>query len=107
MLWFYTRDRDSLRLETRCDNQTLEYVGIVTHPAWHEDARRFATAEVFRLAGLVGHASHGRAPGAGWSAYIRGRRVRHNAAAVGLPDRLSAALIAQLSMSVTRGSRFR
>jgi hypothetical protein len=30
MLWFYTRDRDSLRLETRYDNQTLEYVGILS-----------------------------------------------------------------------------
>ena len=32
MLWFYTRDRDSLRLETRYDNQTLEYVGILKFP---------------------------------------------------------------------------
>jgi hypothetical protein len=48
MLWFYTRDRDSLRLETRYDNQTREYVGILTHPDGREDTRRFATARAFR-----------------------------------------------------------
>jgi hypothetical protein len=44
MLWFYTRNRDSLRVETRYDTQTLEYVGILTHPDGREDTRRFATA---------------------------------------------------------------
>jgi hypothetical protein len=48
MRWFYTRDRDSLCLETRYDKQTLEYVGILTHPDGHEDTRRFATARAFR-----------------------------------------------------------
>jgi hypothetical protein len=29
MAWFYTRDRASLSLETRYDNETFEYVAIV------------------------------------------------------------------------------
>jgi hypothetical protein len=48
MLWFYRRDRDSLRLETRYDTHTSEYVGILTHPDGREDMRRFATARAFR-----------------------------------------------------------
>lgn len=48
MLWFYTRDRDSLSLETRYDNETLEYVGIVTHPDGRRETTRFPTAEAFR-----------------------------------------------------------
>jgi hypothetical protein len=49
MLWFYVRDTESMRLETRFDNQTLEYVGIVTHPDGHTDTRRFPSATTFRL----------------------------------------------------------
>ena len=29
MLWFYTRNRDLLRLETRYDNDTEEYIGAI------------------------------------------------------------------------------
>ena len=47
MLWFFTRDRDSIQLETRYDNDALEYVGTVTYPDGHQDSRRFATAEAF------------------------------------------------------------
>ena len=48
MIWFYTRDQESLRLETRYDNDTLEYVGVVVHPDGRHDTRRFATLETFR-----------------------------------------------------------
>ncbi len=48
MLWFYTRAHDSLRLETRYDNETREYVGILTYPDGHQHARRFDTADAFR-----------------------------------------------------------
>ena len=53
MLWFYTRNRDSLRIETRYDNLTQEYVGIVTHPGGGHEAKRFRTVDEFR-AWLVG-----------------------------------------------------
>jgi hypothetical protein len=48
MIWFFTRDRDSLQLETRYDNETLEYVGIVTHPDGHRQVTRFAVLDEFR-----------------------------------------------------------
>ena len=48
MVWFYTRGRDSLRLETRYDNATLEYVGILTHPDRRRETKRFTTLEEFR-----------------------------------------------------------
>jgi len=48
MLWFYTRDRESLSLETRYDNETLEYVGILTHPDGRQETNRFSTAKTFR-----------------------------------------------------------
>jgi len=48
MIWFYTRDEDSLRLETRYDNDTLEYVGIITRLDGTRDVRRFATVDTFR-----------------------------------------------------------
>jgi hypothetical protein len=48
MVWFYTRGRDSLRLETRYDNGTLEYVAILTHPDRRRETKRFSTREEFR-----------------------------------------------------------
>lgn len=48
MLWFYTREHDSLRLETRFDNETREYVGILTFPNGRQNIRRFDTAASFR-----------------------------------------------------------
>ena len=48
MIWFYSRDQDSLRLETRYDNDTLEYVGILTHPDGKQETKRFATVDTFR-----------------------------------------------------------
>jgi hypothetical protein len=54
MLWFYTREQDALCVETRYDNQTLEYVGILKHPTGQQDTHRFPTAKAFRewLVGL-------------------------------------------------------
>ncbi len=48
MLWFYTRDRESLQLETRYDNQTSEYVGILRHPDGRQETKRFSSNEAFR-----------------------------------------------------------
>jgi len=48
MLWFYTRDRESLSLETRYDNVTFEYLGILKHPDGRLETRRFPTAQAFR-----------------------------------------------------------
>jgi hypothetical protein len=48
MLWFYTRDRESLSLETRYDNESHEYVGILTHPDGRRETKRFPTAQAFR-----------------------------------------------------------
>ena len=36
-----------MQLETRYDNDTLEYVGTLIYPDGHRDTRRFATAEAF------------------------------------------------------------
>ena len=48
MIWFYTRDQESLRLETRYDNDTLEYVGVVSHPDGRQETERFGTLEAFQ-----------------------------------------------------------
>ncbi|SRR5216684_1419883 len=41
MLWFYERDHVSLRVETRYDNDTAEYVGILHHPDGRQETQRF------------------------------------------------------------------
>lgn len=48
MLWFYSRDRETLHLETRYDNQTREYVAIVIYPDGHREATRCATAKALQ-----------------------------------------------------------
>lgn len=48
MIWFFSRDRDSLQLETRYDNETLEYVGIVTRPNGLREVTRFAALDEFQ-----------------------------------------------------------
>jgi hypothetical protein len=48
MVWFYTRDQQALRLETRYDNNTLEYVGIVVDSTGDPDISRFKTLDAFR-----------------------------------------------------------
>ena len=48
MVWFYKRGRVSLSLETRYDNDTLEYVAIVVHPDGRRETERFDRRESFR-----------------------------------------------------------
>jgi len=50
MVWFYKRDRASLSLETRYDNETSEYVAVVVRPDGREQTQRFLTREAFREA---------------------------------------------------------
>ena len=48
MVWFYKRHRVSLSLETRYDNETSEYVAVVTHPDGRQQTERFDRRELFR-----------------------------------------------------------
>ena len=36
MLWFFEREKESLRVETRYDNDTSEFVTVVRYPDGHE-----------------------------------------------------------------------
>ncbi len=47
MVWFYTRRRQSITLETRYDNATHEYVGILTGIGGPPMTKRFSTPESF------------------------------------------------------------
>ena len=48
MVWFFDRDAESLRLETRFDNDTSEFVGVVRYPNGQGVERRFMNGEEFR-----------------------------------------------------------
>ena len=48
MLWFYERDKIVLRLETRYDNTTAEYVALLHHPGGRQELLRFSTLVAFR-----------------------------------------------------------
>jgi len=48
MLWFFERDDQSLRLETRYDNDTSEFVVIVRWPDGREQTERFSELEACR-----------------------------------------------------------
>ena len=48
MVWFYTRDRASLSVETCYDNETAEYVAVVVRPDGRQQTERFLTREAFR-----------------------------------------------------------
>lgn len=48
MLWFFDRNDQHLRLETRYDNATSEYVLIVRWADGHEDTERFTDREAYR-----------------------------------------------------------
>ena len=48
MLWFYSHDRQTIRIETRYDNRTAEYVLVVYWSADHRQEERFATELFFR-----------------------------------------------------------
>ena len=49
MVWFYTRNQQSLTLETRYDNMADEFVGILTGLAGPPITKRFRTADAFRV----------------------------------------------------------
>ena len=48
MLWFFERDQKCLRLETRYDNDTSEFVVMVRYPDGREQSERFTDGGVFR-----------------------------------------------------------
>jgi len=48
MLWFFERGEESLRLETRYDNDTAEFVASVRWPDGREKVERFTELEEFR-----------------------------------------------------------
>ena len=48
MLWFYERDTIVLRLETRYDSKTAEYVALLHHPDGRQELQRFRKLEPFR-----------------------------------------------------------
>ena len=48
MLWFFDRDNESLRLETRYDNETLEFVAVVRYSDGRDLERRFRQRVEFR-----------------------------------------------------------
>ena len=47
MLWFFERDDESLKLETRYDNDTSEFVVIVRHPDGREQTERFTDCDEY------------------------------------------------------------
>ena len=49
MVWFFERYEESLRLETRYDNETREYVVVVHYPDGREETERFANPEEYRV----------------------------------------------------------
>jgi hypothetical protein len=48
MVWFFTRNQQSLAVETRYDKATDEFVGIVTGLGGPAVTKRFSTPEAFR-----------------------------------------------------------
>jgi hypothetical protein len=48
MLWFFSRENESLRVETRYDNETAEYLLVVNRPDGLPETERFRDAAVFR-----------------------------------------------------------
>ena len=48
MLWFYSQDSLTLRIETRYDNRSAEYVLVVSWSADRRQEERFATAVLLR-----------------------------------------------------------
>ena len=48
MIWFYERNKESIRIETRFDNDRHEYVIVVHEADGERRTERFADIEVFR-----------------------------------------------------------
>ena len=47
MLWFFDRDDEQVEVETRFDNNTLDYVLIIRWPDSREETERYADSESF------------------------------------------------------------
>lgn len=47
MIWLYEKNENALRIETRYDNQTREYV-LTVHRADGSETERYAALETFR-----------------------------------------------------------
>ena len=47
MLWFFERNDESLKIETRYDNDSSEFVAIVRYPDGHEQTTRFTEADEY------------------------------------------------------------
>ena len=47
MIWLFERDDESLRIETRFDNDTSEYVAIVHYPDGQQLTKRFDDADAY------------------------------------------------------------
>jgi hypothetical protein len=48
MIFFFDRDQETLRLETRYDNDAAAFVGTVTYPSGTQQIERFPTIEGFQ-----------------------------------------------------------
>ena len=48
VLWFFERKDESLKLETRYDNDTAEFVVFVRYPDGREHSERFIDRDKFR-----------------------------------------------------------
>jgi hypothetical protein len=48
VVWFYSRNHQSLAVETRYDNASSEFVGTVRLPGGPSVTKRFSTALAFR-----------------------------------------------------------
>jgi hypothetical protein len=48
MLWFFSRDDQSLQLDTRYDNEASEFVARVRWPDGREHVERFKDIDLFR-----------------------------------------------------------
>ena len=61
-MWFYKRNRASLHVETRYDNETSEYVAVIARPDGRELTQRFHTRDgVSRGAHGIGATAPARA----------------------------------------------
>jgi hypothetical protein len=47
MLWFFDRDYEKVEVETRFDNNTLDYVLVIRWPDGREETERYADSESF------------------------------------------------------------
>jgi hypothetical protein len=48
MIWFFSRDTDELRIETRYDNAAANYVLVVNWPDGRRQTEHFSTLADFR-----------------------------------------------------------